>query len=144
MLILFGSGRILAEMLASGQGWKLGDWDTMVEPSTEASQMQLLVFPALSKRGEHIRGELGNGQKQQPSRSHTTTSEAWSEGRRTTTQQGRGKKLTYEISEKDLSWGSRCAQRIDSAGGQLRAYSMERLRVILTALSRKSASRQFS
>ncbi|KAF8246987.1 hypothetical protein K440DRAFT_630329 [Wilcoxina mikolae CBS 423.85] len=64
LLALFESGHTLAGMLASGQVWKFGSWDTLVEPSTEASQMQLLVFPPLFKNNERVkRGEQGNGEK---------------------------------------------------------------------------------
>ncbi|KAF8248757.1 hypothetical protein K440DRAFT_641861 [Wilcoxina mikolae CBS 423.85] len=61
LLGLFESSKRLAEMLTSGLGWKFALWN---EPSarTEASQIELLVFPILFKAV--TAGELGSGKKQ--------------------------------------------------------------------------------
>ena len=63
MQALFESGRDLAGMLASRDGWKFGQWDAVsVDSGSEEAQMELLVFPALFSSKKCVRhGELGSG-----------------------------------------------------------------------------------
>ena len=61
---LFESGRSLAELLASRDGWSFEPWDGVSDSGSEESQMELLVFPGLLASGKRKRhGELGNGGK---------------------------------------------------------------------------------
>ena len=62
MQALFESGRSLAELLASRDGWSFEPWDGVSDSGPEELQMELRVFPGLFGSGKRKRhGELGNG-----------------------------------------------------------------------------------